>query len=187
MKTIRSIFFIVAVLLVCAEAQAGGTTVFSDSYKEISVSLPSSWFGKTEGDTSKTLQLFVSREKIEKPTDMFQVGMTATKVRNMSKVVDKIKADSQIAILWVNASRDAEKNLTKAEEKQIVGFRNGIYGGFLREVVFQPKPEVPAIHKLEVILSANDNLIDIVFEAPETEWSKYETIYKDAIKSLHVQ
>ncbi len=62
----------------------GGTKKFKDEKKTLSIILPTKWYMK-ERDDGKTAQVFISREKIVKDEDQFEVGITTIKIRRFSE------------------------------------------------------------------------------------------------------
>lgn len=162
----------------------GELKTFEDKGKNFSVLLPADWNVK-ERDDGKVAQMFVSREEIEKETDVFKVGVTCTKIRRFSKSYPQysLESDKDIVNLWATGILEVSEEIPNKVLEIVYVEINEKYG-ILWQRSFKPKETDYYIQEYHVILAKNDILFDVIFEAPVMEFEIYEDAFLTAVGNL---
>ncbi len=155
---------------------------FKDDNNQFSLLLPRSWSMK-QVDDGKVAQLFISREAIKKDDDLFKVGVTITKIRQASNNFKNVRSDSDLVKLWgslvLYPTEDMDMNLFEFKEAEIDG-----KFGFVAERSIHIKGFDFYEQEIHIILAKDDNLYNVVLEAPVMEFEAYRNIFNQAIDSL---
>ena len=158
-------------------------TGFRDSNNQFFIKLPKSWSMK-EKDDGKTAQLFVSREAIINKDDFYKVGVTITKIRNASTIFANTGSDLDLVKQWGSIVIPPSQNI----DVELHAFRGDVNiagkTGFLVERSFVIKGFNVYTQEYRLILAKNNNLYDIVMEAPVMEFEIYREVFNEAINSL---
>ncbi len=166
--------------------QSGEKKLFTDDEENIALKLPKEWFPRTVDD-GKTLNMFVSMQRVEKESDQFMVGATIRRLRGMSKTFAGVQPDGEFLVGFWTALN--EKAAEKYPEFKVISTREitvGDFTGIVRDIEFRPHPSVHRIRMYDVVLGHNDDIVTVTLEAPSVLWREYDTIFKVAMESLTI-
>ncbi|MBK9248356.1 MAG: tetratricopeptide repeat protein [Ignavibacteria bacterium] len=167
---------------------------FTDSKNIVTCTLPETWHARTEGD-DKTMQLFISAEKIDKLTDLFTIGASIILINRVSKTIPELedKDPEFVTDFWDVLSEKGglfglfgyEKYFFKKEISR-VNFTSGNFKGkkIIREL--QRFDNSYRLKSMELITSYDDKVFTVVFEAPANEFEAYLPVFEKAASSLRV-
>ncbi len=150
-------------------------TTYLDSNQGVQVRYPSSWFRK-EHSNPPVYQLFLSREKVVKPGDVFLVGISILQIQNASaqlnlKTDDPATAASLLVESYIN---NCQNPVTKHVVNKLV--RVGNTDGYLTDLstrdVFGRDSHIWLVYLLQ-----DGVLTNIILESPKAEFSKYEPVF----------
>lgn len=156
---------------------------FSDSNNQFSIRLPKSW-SATDRDDGKVAQLWVSRELIINEDDTFKVGVTITKIRNASKNFKNVKSDLDLVKQWSSLVLLPSETIMA----ELHSFQDGVKisgkSGFMAERSIIIKGSDFYAQEYRIILAKNDDLYEIIMEAPVMEFEVFREVFNKAINSL---
>ncbi len=172
---------------------ASKTKTFSDPKSILHCELPGSWYSKVNDD-NKTLNFFVSAEKVEKETDLFSLGMTARLIRRISKSFSQLEGKDAYFItgFWNAVSEKGGAGLLGFDNyfyhKQLSQSQVTIDGLPFMKITreLQLKSDSYRITEIELTTSFNDSILSFTFEAPSDEFNAFQPMYERAIASLKV-
>ncbi len=167
---------------------------FTDSKNIITCTLPETWHGRTEGD-DKTLQLFISAEKVDKPTDLFTIGASCTLIQRMSKTFSELEGKDPefVAGFWDALCEKGGvfgmfgyENYFFKKEISRANFTIGNFKGMkiIREL--QRFDNSYRLKSMELITSYDDKVFSVVFEAPADEFDTYLPVFEKSASTLKV-
>jgi tetratricopeptide (TPR) repeat protein len=163
-------------------------STFRSEEGAISVSLPKSWHSTVRSD-GKTLNWFVTLEKIESDSDAYSVGGTFRWIRNISSsflIEEKNNNAVFLVDFWDQFVAAQMKGFTPHLRKVVDSTsisRDG-WSGMVRTIDFQFKKEYPVQRRIEAILARKDEVFAYTFESDAQRWAVYEPRFKQAISSL---
>ena len=167
-------------------APALKSTMIKATTRSIQFAAPAGWFVKRY-DNDSAEQLFVSREKVEKPEDMFQVGISMNIFKDVRKIwdLDGPVDPEQVMRAWL----DITVKSTRDNNGQFFAIELTRLGGLPMlkfERGFQGSTPGVFIHEYHVTIINGLTLIDMILEAPVMEFEQYRTTFDHAIQSLQV-
>lgn len=166
---------------------SGESTTFTDDAKSVSLELPKEWHRKSTDD-EKTLNMFVSEQKVESEKDMFLVGATIHRIRRMSLSFEGVEKDGAwLAGFWSGALEEEGKKLHAYEIISSEEVTVGSYVGAIRLVELRHAPESHAVRMYEVIVGHDDEIVTVNLEAPALLFGDYDRIFKKALASLVIE
>lgn len=166
---------------------SGESATFTDDRNAISLSLPKEWFRRSSDD-DKTLNMFVSEQKVSTETDMFLVGATIHRIRRMSLSFENIQKDGAwLAGFWSGALEEEGGKLHAYRVVSSEKISVGSYVGIVRLVELRQSPEAHAVRMYEVIVGGDDEIVTVNLEAPAILFDDYDRIFKRALGSLVVE
>ena len=173
--------------LVGFPAVSGEVRTFVDKEETISIELPKEWHVKLIDD-GKSLNMFVSLQKIEKESDMFLVGATIRRIRGMSKSFEGVQSDGQwLAGFWSGALDESAKEAYQYKVISSKEHRAGQFIGIVREQELQHKPEFYKVKMYEIVVGHDDDIVTMNLEAPAVLFDEYQPIFERAIRSLVIK
>jgi len=154
----------------------------------ISVALPKSWHSTTRSD-GKTLNWFVTLEKIQSDSDAYSVGGTFRWIRNISSsflIEEKNNNPAFLVDFWDQFVAAQMKGFTPHLRKIIdsVSISRDGWSGMIRTIDFQFKQEYPVQRRVEAIIARKDEVFAYTLECDSQRWAVYEPRFKKAISSL---
>jgi tetratricopeptide (TPR) repeat protein len=169
-------------------APASGVSIpYTDDAGSVSLELPREWNRKT-ADDGRTLNMFVSEQKVESETDMYLVGATIHRIRKMSLSFEHIQKDGAwLAGFW---SGELEKEGRKLHAYRVISSEKvtvGSYVGVVRLVELQQSPEAHAVRMYEVIVGHDDEIVTVNLEAPAILFADYDKAFKRALGTLVIE
>ncbi len=164
--------------------EEGPWTTYLESNQGLQVRYPSSWFRK-EHSNPPVYQLFLSREKVTKPGDIFQVGISILQIQNASaqlnlKTSDPVTAASLLLESYI-------KNCPGLMKKHAVNtpVRIGNSEGYLSDL--ETRDALGKNVRLWLVyLLQDDVLTNLIFECPREEFSKYEPIFRQFLEESNI-
>ena len=183
-KFTPNIFFIIFLIAAMGliSFQADVVKVFRDSNSTIYLKLPEDWQVQLHEDES-SIQMFLSRER-----EIFTAGVIVTKIYNVSSIYKiDINSDHELINYWNNRLIKASEHYIYSEEINQSRINYGGYSGIKKESKHQYNNNLQTVHTYTLILANNGNIITLVALAPENEWSEYQPIFEQAIKSLELK
>jgi tetratricopeptide (TPR) repeat protein len=158
---------------------------FNNKRGDINIRYPEGWF-MLEYLYKYPYQIFLSREKIEKPTDMFKVGISIIKWYHQSwyMSLDKNEVDKSLTLLM----DEYNDNLSSSDKK--IGERKNIMldgsKGILEEVSFFSAITGFRIRVYQIFAMKDDVVVAITLEAPEIEFENYRQAFEESIQSAKI-
>lgn len=163
-------------------------STFRSDEGAISVTLPKSWHTTSRSD-GKTLNWFVTLEKIQSDSDSYSVGGTFRWIRNISSsflIEEKNNNPAFLVEFWDQFVAAQMKGFTPQLRKVIdstATSRDG-WSGMIRTVDFQYKKDYPVQRRIEVILARKDEVFAYTLECDSQRWTVYEPRFRNALTSL---
>ena len=160
-------------------------TTLNNKRGDINIRYPEGWF-MLEYLYKYPYQIFLSREKIEKPTDMFKVGISIIKWYHQSWYMglDKNEVDKSLTLLM----DEYNDNLSSSDKK--IGERKNIMldgsRAILEEVSFFSAVTGFKIRVYQIFAMKDDVVMAITFEAPEIEFENYRQAFEESIKTAKI-
>jgi tetratricopeptide (TPR) repeat protein len=160
---------------------------FKDDEGKIAISLPAEWHRKASDD-GKTLNMFISLQKVEKESDIFLVGATIRRLRRMSKSFENVEQDGAwLAGFWTGMVEQGAKDYHAYTVRSTRDITVGQYVGVLREVDLQMKKEFFPVRMYELILGHDDEVVTVTLESPAPLFPTYQPHFDHAIESLVIE
>lgn len=157
---------------------------FNNARGDISVRYPEGWFIK-EHKYNNPYSIFLSREKVENPTDMFRVGISIHKFYHQSWYLDLDNKDSDGSInLLVDEYFKEMPNPGKEATKEKIFLSDGT-AAIKGEATFSPDNYIP-IKVYVVYTMKNDVLVRIILEAPSGDFEFYRQAFDEIIATAEV-
>lgn len=166
---------------------SGESATYRNDDANISLELPKEWHRKT-ADDGKTLNMFVSQQKVEKEGDMFMVGASIHRIRRMSASFEHIQKDGAWLAGYWSAALEAEG--AKLHKYRVVSSEEvsvGKHVGIVRLVELQHAEDLWPVRMYEVVVGHDDEIVTMNLEAPARLFGQYEAIFKKALASLVIE
>jgi tetratricopeptide (TPR) repeat protein len=165
---------------------SGETATFTDDAAKVALELPKEWF-RLSNDDGRTLNMFVSEQKVEHDSDLFMVGVTIHRIRRMSTSFEHIqKNGAWLSSYWSGALEEEGRKLAAyrivSSEKVTVGS----YVGVVRLVELRQMPASYPVRMYELVLGGDDEVVTVNMEAPAILFPHYERIFKKALGTFAV-
>ena len=178
---------IAALLAEVGFAQPSGRhAAFTDDARSISIELPTEWHRKVEDD-GKTLNMFVSEQKVQAQGDAFMVGVTVHRIRRMSMSFEHVQKDGAwLARYWSKALSDEGKKLHRYEVISSEDVAVGKHVGTVRLVELQHAAATMPVRMYELILGHDDEIVTVNLEAPTALFADYDRAFKNALATLQI-
>jgi tetratricopeptide (TPR) repeat protein len=165
---------------------SGASATFRDDEAKIALELPKEWH-RLSTDDGKTLNMFVSEQKVEGDSSMFMVGATIHRIRRMTKTFPDAKSDGAwLAGFWSGTLEEAGKKLTSYQVLSTENVTVGSYSGIIRLVELQQNPTAYRVRMYEVVLGGDDEVVTVNLEAPELLFADYNPTFRKALATLAI-
>lgn len=157
-------------------------TTYREPNQDIQVQYPSSWFRK-EHSNPPVYQLFLSREKVTKPGDIFLVGISILQIRDAAnqlnlKTQDPATAASLLAASYIDNCSSPVTKRTINQPIQL-GKDTGYLSNLEMRDSFGKDSQIWLVYFLH-----NDVLTNIILESPRAEFAQYELIFHQFLEQI---
>lgn len=154
----------------------------------VSIILPKSWHTTTRSD-DKTLNWFVTLEKIESDSDFYSVGGVFRWIRNVSNsfvIEEKNNNAAFLVDFWDQFIAAQMKGFTPHMRKVVdsTAFSRDGWSGMIRTVDFQFKQEYAVQRRIEAIVARKDEIFAFTLECELPKYVVYDSRFRKAIASL---
>ncbi len=159
---------------------------FENSAYNVSLRYPIDWHVK-EHASQGVYQLFISKEKVEKPGDIYLTGIGIVKVSNAKETI-KLKASEPLEVANEFLKRYVDGIATS--KSVIMAFANtpikvGEDTGYATEFTFTDKYG-RMLSNFFVILYKNDTLVSIIMESTQQDFLRYKNMFVDILKEAKI-
>lgn len=157
---------------------------YSDSDSLFSMILPVDWFTiERKNDETDRTDMLISKDELKSDNDQLVVGVTIGLIQQMS---DKfpVKNPSEILQSWITGIDQSAEEYYQYEIKMKKSYPLEGFPAQLNMVRVQMGPSYMAFNIYQLAVAYGDNLFYAYFQAPSHEFSYYEPIFDEAIKSL---
>lgn len=159
---------------------------FENNSRSIALMYPSEWFVK-ENVQPNIYQLFLSKEKVEAPGDVYLTGISLAKVPNARAAVGLSAQDAYgVANEWLKryvAAINTSKTVTVAFP--LTPVKVGADTGYLTELSFKDK-NGRMLHNFNVILYKDNTLVNIIMESTVEDFDQYRNLFRQIIDGMKV-
>lgn len=163
---------------------SGESLTFTDDSAAITLELPKEWHRRS-ADDGRTLNMFVSEQKVETESDMFLVGATIHRIRRMSHSFEHVQKDGAwLSGFWSGALEEEGKKLHRYSIISSEEISVGDHIGVVRLVELQQSPEAHAVRMYELIVGHDDEIVTVNLEAPAILFGEYDRAFKKALATL---
>ncbi len=170
----------------CQDTRGMVDKAFQDTSKLVTIKLPQHWFANTQDD-GKVFNFFVSKEKIEKPTDMYSSGVAVHMLRDVVKNYNLTdKSPKAIVSFWTAFLDDACKEYDVYTVNKTEPIKVGAWTGNIRDITLRIKKEYYTVHKFEAVVANKDNVLWITAECPNELWPAFRDRYRKAIETMRL-
>lgn len=156
-------------------------TTFHNKRGDISIRHPEDWFIR-EYLYNNPYSIFLSREKVEKPTDLFKVGISIWKFYHQSWYLELEPDDADKSLNFL--IDDYNKSVTYPNKK-IEAKESVVIDGApaLREEISFDTLAGYRDRILLIYVMKDDVIVKFMCEAPETEFEQYREFFEESIKT----
>jgi len=170
----------------CQDTRGMVDKAFQDSSKLVSMKLPQHWFANTQDD-GKVFNFFISKEKIDKPQDMYTSGVAVHMLRDITKNYNlKDNSPSAIVGFWTAFLDDACKEYDVYTVNKTEPIKIGAWTGNIRDITMRIKKEYYTVHKLEAVVANKDRVLWVIAECPNELWPAFRDRFRKAIETMRL-
>ncbi len=170
----------------CQDTRGVVDKAFQDTSKLVSIKLPQHWFTNTQDD-GKVFNFFVSKERIDKPQDMYTSGVAIHMLRDVAKNYNlKDPTPTSIVTFWTAFLDDASKEYDVYTVSKTEPIKVGAWTGSIRDITLRIKKEYYTVHKWEAVVANRDNVLWVTAECPADLWPAFRDRFRKAIETMRL-
>lgn len=159
---------------------------FSSSDGKFSIQLPKEWH-KIASNNADVVEMVVSQEKIESIYQPYMAGVRMSMNCNMSKSYPGIKTTQDAIEFWNSSVRKNGESYFDYQIYSKKSIKRGSWTGWLQKVRIHIQKEAIPLRLYEVVLAKDDDLFFAYFQAPEVEFSYFQTIFDKSFETLKIK
>lgn len=160
------------------------------------LSVPSEWYVRAEAPAPFIKALYVSKEKIEKPTDVFTVGITAYRINDIQAAAKEfsdfaaVKNSVNPALDYIDAyvgNRQRQSGNQARLHSKTWGMTKQGKGYYLAEITLQTQGFPYASREFLITGYDRGEFVSVVMEAKEDEFLKiYKPVFEQIVKEMEL-